>query len=625
MKESITDRKEKLAARGVKRERQRGERFRISIAEEPLTGWDYIIFALMAVICFFSFQHGDILHTAGSSFGYLDGHFFDFYDYNTQYGIWDSYMPSSYWMFAVWNIPLKVLGIVPHPTQVVSVGVLMWYKLLPVTLYMISGYFIYKICMEIGMGSKKSKICTYAFYTTPIGFFSQFIFGQYDIFTLFFMLIGIYYYFKGKDLLFILFFAFSVPFKYFSLLVFFPLLLLKEKNVWKVIRAVVLVVIPYMIELAIYYPSEVFQEYVLGFQATSYIFEATIPLTEYSISYSIVIFALICAWAYFTNIQGRTDWAEWAFFLSGLSIFVAFGISRWHPQWLLMGMPFLLISAFLHKDTKIWMILDILLMLVFSIYVVNYWKDRVDQFLLSNALFKNIYQEYNVGSKVTMRALYKITDMNLIMSMFSGLMLIMAIFKHPKQCLRDVSTNIGNAIGWIRTRFLLGVGIFVIPAFICLFVSLVPPYVTTNTGNPTVGAGLITAGTVMEQHFIARKDNVAYITFRVGTYNRTNHSNLQVRLKDGRTDAVLAEKRFDVSQFGDNDWQRFDCGNVRVTAGREYYIEFSSEDADGGNSITLYRTKDKGEVYGCFAEINDVKQEFQICVKVFEHGRKKQE
>ncbi len=234
-------------------------------------------------------------------------------------------------------------------------------------------------------------------------------------------------------------------------------------------------------------------------------------------------------------------------------------------------------------------------------------------------------KEYNVGSKVTMRALYKITDMNLIMSMFSGLMLIMAIFKHPKQCLRDVSTNIGNAIGWIRTRFLLGVGIFVIPAFICLFVSLVPPYVTTNTGNPTVGAGLITAGTVMEQHFIARKDNVAYITFRVGTYNRTNHSNLQVRLKDGRTDAVLAEKRFDVSQFGDNDWQRFDCGNVRVTAGREYYIEFSSEDADGGNSITLYRTKDKGEVYGCFAEINDVKQEFQICVKVFEHGRKKQE
>lgn len=623
MKESLTDRKEKRMANRRKRERQNGERFRICITESPLTGWDYVLFVLLAVVCFFCFQHGDILHTAGSSFGYLDGHFFDFYDYNTQYGIWDSYMPSSYWMFAIWNIPLKVLGIVPHPTQIVPVGVLMWYKLLPVTLYMISGYFIYKICMEIGMGSKKSKICTYAFYTTPIGFFSQFIFGQYDIFTLFFMLIGIYYYFKGKDLLFILFFSFSVPFKYFSLLVFFPLLLLKEKNVWKILQAVILVVIPYALELLIYYPSEVFREYVLGFQATSYIFEATIELTEYSISYSIVIFALVCAWAYFTNVQGRTDWAEWAFFLSGLAIFVAFGISRWHPQWLLMGMPFFLISAFLHKDTKVWMILDILLMLVFSIYVVNYWKDRVDQFLLSNALFKNIYQEYNVGSKVTMRALYKMTDMDLIMSMFSGLMLIMAIFKHPKQCLRDVSTNISDCIGWIRTRFLLGVGIFVIPAFICLIVSLVPPYVTTNTGHPTTGAGLITSGVVMEQHFIAKKDYMAYITFRVGTYKRTNHSSLEVKLKDGRTDEVLAEETFDVSHFGDNDWQRFDCGNIRVTPGREYYIEFSSSDADAGNSITLYRTAEKGNAYGCFAQINDVEQEFQICVKVFENERKK--
>lgn len=623
MKESIAEKKGKPEGMGLRKNKRSNDRFRINVAEKPLTVWDYILFTLIAVVCFFSFQHGDILHTAGSSFGYLDGHFFDFYDYNTQYGIWDSYMPSSYWMFAVWNIPLKVLGIVTHPTQTVSRSVLMWYKLLPVTLYMVSGYYIYKICMEIGMGSKKAKICTFAFYTTPIGFFSQFIFGQYDVFTLFFMLLGIYYYFKGKDMLFILFFSFSVPFKYFSLLIFFPLLLLKEKNVWRILRAVVLVVIPYAIELLMYYPSEVFRDYVLGFQATNYIFEATIELTEYSISYSIVIFALVCAWAYFTNIQGRTDWAEWAFFLAGLSIFVAFGISRWHPQWLLMGMPFLLISAFLHKDTKIWMILDILLMLVFSIYVVNYWKDRVDQFLLSNALFKNIYQEYNVGSKLTMRAIYKMTDMDFIMSMFCGLMLIMAIFKHPKQCLRDVSSNISNCIGWIRARFLLGVGIFVIPAFICLIVSLVPPYVTTNTGNPTVGAGLITAGTVMEQHFAAKKDSVAYVTFRVGTYNRTNDSDLLVRLKDGETDEVLAEETFDVSWFGDNDWQRFDCDNAVVTAGKDYYVEFSAPDADAGNSVTLYRTSDKGEEEGCFAEINDVEQEFQFCIKVFENEVKR--
>lgn len=617
MKERNAEMNGKLAVKGL------WKKFRINIAEPPLTIWDYILFILIAVVCFFSFQHKDILHTAGSSFGYLDGHFFDFYDYNIQYGLWDSYMPSSYWMFAVWNIPLKVLGIVTHPTQTVPRIALMWYKLLPVTLYMISGYFIYKICMEIGMGSKKSKICTYAFYTTPIGFFSQFIFGQYDIFTLFFMLIGIYYYFKGKDKMFLLFFSLSVPFKYFSLLVFLPLLLLKEKNIIKIIRAVILVVIPYAAELILYYPSEVFREYVLGFQATNYIFEATIQLSEYSISYSVVIFGLVCAWAYFTNTQGRTDWAEWAFFLTGLSMFVAFGISRWHPQWLLMGMPFLLISAFLHKDTKIWMILDLLFMMVFCIYVVNYWKDRVDQSLFAYTLFRDIYQEYNVGSKLTMRAIYRITDMNLVMSVFSGLMLIMVLFKHPKQCLSDVSSNFSQCMGWIRVRFLIGVGFFVIPAFACLIVSLVPPYVTTNTGSTAAAAGPITSETVIEQHFTAKKARIAYVTFLVGTYHRTNDSSLVVRLKDGSTDEVLVEETFDVSEFGDNDWQRFSCKNVAVTAGKEYYVEFSAPDAEEGNSVTLYRTGEKGEVVGCFAEVNDVEQEFQFCIKVFEHDRRK--
>lgn len=583
--------------------------------------WDYIAFAVIAVVCFVSFQHGDILHTAGSSFGYLDGHILDFYDYNTQYGIWDSYMPSSYIMFAVWNIPLKVLGIVPHPTQVVRRAVLMWYKLLPVSLYMICGYFIYKICMEIGMGKKKSKICTYAFYTTPIGFFSQFIFGQYDVFTLFFMLIGIYYYFKGKDFLFILFFALSVPFKYFSLLVFLPLLLLKEKNVWKIIRSVVLVAIPYVLELVIYYPSEVFREYVLGFGATGYIFEATIRIGEYNVSYSVIIFALVCAWAYFTNVQGRTEWAEWAFFLVGISIFVAFGISRWHPQWLLMGMPFFLISAFMHKDTKIWMILDILLMLVFSIYVVNYWKDRVDQFLMSNGIFKNIYAEYYVGAKLTMRAIYKITDMNLIMSMFTGLMLIMTVFKHPKNCLRDISTNVDNCMGWIRTRFLAGVGIFVIPAFICLLVALMPPYVTTDTGHPTVGSGGITTATVYEEHFVAKKGSIAYVNFRLGTYARTNESTLEIKLRDAKTNRVLVSRDYDASQFTDNDWQSFDCGDVEVEVGREYYIEFSSPDAGSGNAVTLYRTKDQGDNEENYAEINNAKQDYQLCIKVFENDK----
>ncbi len=135
------------------------------------------------------------------------GAFWDFYEWDAyQYNMWGSYMPSTYLVFAVWNIPIKLLGIVTRPERfAANTAVLMWYKLLPVSLYLVSGYLIYKIASVIGMGTKKSKLCAYVFLTTPIGFFSQFMFGQYDIFTVFLILLGIYYYLKDNRRLFVLF------------------------------------------------------------------------------------------------------------------------------------------------------------------------------------------------------------------------------------------------------------------------------------------------------------------------------------------------------------------------------------------------------------------------------------
>lgn len=594
---------------------------RPSIIEKPLTVLDYVIFAILAVVCFFSFQHGDILHTAGSSFGYLNGHFFDFYEYNSQFHIYDSYMPSSYMMFAVWNIPLKLLGIVTQPTMNVPLVALMWYKLFPTTLYMISGYIIYKICMEIGMGSKKSKICTYAFYTTPIAFFSQFIFGQYDIFTLFFMLLGIYYYFKGKNNLFILFFAFSIPFKYFSLLVFLPLLLLKEKNVWKVIRSCILVAIPYIVEILIYLPSDIFRDYVFGFGPSGYIFTAVIDTGYFKISWVFLVFALVCAWAYFQKVNGKTEWAQWAFFLCTLVMFACFGLSMWHPQWLLMGMPFFVISAFMHKDTKIFMILDILIMVFFVLFTVNFWDDRVDQFLFSLGIFENVMRDYNVGTKLNMRDLLRFKDKDFIMSAFSSLLLISAVFKHPKFLLRDLSTSIDHCMGWIRARFVIGVSIFVVPAFITLIVALIPPYVTIDTGKAYEGIGPMTPGNVFTQVFIPEKGELEKITFRVGTYGRDNFSTLDVKLVNTYTNEVVASESYMTSLFTDNEWVEFDTNNLLVDLDTEYALIFESEDSNENHVITLYRTANMGLEKNAYALLNGNQMDYQICVKVYENKR----
>ncbi len=448
------------------------------VVEKPLTMFDYVIFGIIAILCFIAFQHGDILQTAGSSYAFLQGHILDFYDYTAnEYGMWNTYMPSTYIMFAIWNIPMKLLGVVTEPGSDVGVWVIMWYKLLPTILYIASGVIIYKIASVLGMGSKKAKLCAYAFLAAPIGFFSQFIYGQYDIFTIFFMLLGLYYYYKKNNKLFILYFALSIPFKLWSVLFFVPLLLLREKNVWKLIRNMLFVAVPYAIEFAIYFGSEVFKNYVIGFETTSYIFTAGLNVGMGVVSYVILLWGFVCGYAYFKKAETDAENIHWSLYLSCLVIVALFGLSQWEPQWLLLAMPFLVLSAFINRDTKIFMIIDLVMMLLFTIYTVNMWPGNVDQELFCLGVFGGYIEQY-IGTGLTMRELYVVTDMGMVFTLFTALLIVSAIFKNPKYCLSDLRTNVDDCIGWIRARFLIGVGIFVIPAVICFIFAAILPYVT---------------------------------------------------------------------------------------------------------------------------------------------------
>ena len=132
-------------------------KIRLQIAENPLHLWDYLIFLVIALFCFFVFQHTDLLHTTGCSYGYLNGHILDFYDYCAEFDIHPSYLPSTYTLFAIWNIPMKLFGVIDVPNLNIPYVALMWSKVLPCLFYLASGFLVYKISMQIGMESRKSK------------------------------------------------------------------------------------------------------------------------------------------------------------------------------------------------------------------------------------------------------------------------------------------------------------------------------------------------------------------------------------------------------------------------------------------------------------------------------------
>ena len=319
---------------------------------------DYIIAVIIMVFCFFSYQHADVLHTGGSSFAYLNGHFWDFYDYNAKYLKVNNYMPTTYLFFALWNIPIKLLGLVTVPTKHVGIIVRLWYKLFTTIIYIGTAFIIEKICSELNLNTRSAKLTAFLFFTNPIALYSQFIFSQYDIITTFFLLLGLYFWLKDDDYKFIASFAIALTCKYFSLLFFVPLLLIKEKNILKILHKLLLVCSLFIVETIIYLHSSAFINGVFGFKAASYIFELSLDLGYTKISVVLLLYAIICGYCYFVEIPDESQ-SKVAIWILNLVTFIAFGLSFWHPQWLLMAVPFWVLGTVFAKNKEFYLFLDI--------------------------------------------------------------------------------------------------------------------------------------------------------------------------------------------------------------------------------------------------------------------------
>lgn len=103
---------------------------------------DLAFYLLSLALCFLIFQQGDLIHTYTSSYAYLNGHFVDFYDFNKVYMERNDYLPGMYVVFALWGLPLKVLGLISSP-EVVGLNwvnpnpiEIFWFKLLLALLFL---------------------------------------------------------------------------------------------------------------------------------------------------------------------------------------------------------------------------------------------------------------------------------------------------------------------------------------------------------------------------------------------------------------------------------------------------------------------------------------------------------
>lgn len=205
----------------------------------------WIIGGVSAVFFFGLYLYSDICHTSIRGIVFWEtlfqGRLDEFYSYFYP-GVVNSHFPNGisgadydflfYIIFAIWDFPLwcfeKITGLSfmeTYLTRVYAKGIVLFFTI-------ISGVLVKKIVESID--EKQGKRGLFFFLFSPLLLCTIVVIGGYDIISVFFTLLGIWFYLEDRELPFIISFAIASICKMFALLVFVPLVLIKQKNVIKI-------------------------------------------------------------------------------------------------------------------------------------------------------------------------------------------------------------------------------------------------------------------------------------------------------------------------------------------------------------------------------------------------------
>ena len=597
------------------------------ILPESLSFIDLILYALVVTSCYVLFQQTDLFHTSSTSYAFLNGHIADFYDYNHKIlPGWEYYLPLLYIIFAIWNIPLKLLGIMHDVSTsgiTLSIVELAWTKFLIVIFYFGTTYIIYLIGKVISGQSQKAKSLAVIFATSPIAIFTAFIFGQYDIMVVFFTMLGFYFYVKHDYLKFSLFFSLAISLKMFPMVIFLPLLLLVEKRIVHIMKYGAIVLAATLLQIAMYYNNASFRSNFLSAVSG----RATV-LQDFNLSavnkspYLIILITIICIYAYIKAVDLDTEEYKTAINISLLSYACLFATIFWHPQWLLMIVPFFALSYLYIKDAAKFYLIDIVGMFAFIYIVVNQWEHNVDVSMLSNGLLRSFFTYIPLSTRQLFLPQFSYIFMGVFFVYLFSPSLIQ-LFQTTNLIKHNVVEDLSTSNNDLRARFYLGVAIFVIPSLFCAWAPKgiarkIDPTAYTISGLVIQPAdaqvGDINRKFSVKQSFVAERDNLFDVNVQLGTLGKVNDCEGTLALSDDQNN-VLAVRKLNCQSIVDGAFYNFDFKPIPNSKGKTYTLEISSN-GTGKNSITAWKSSSDvyrtGKLY-----INEIEQTGDLSIALF--------
>lgn len=435
-----------------------------------MSGWRGFIYLAILIVCFLLFQQGDLIHTFTSSYAYLGGHFSDFYDFNKVAVNGNDYLPLLYVIYAVWNLPLLFFGLIPPAEQFATTDLtiqLIWAKLLIVIFFFASAWVLSKIAglLKKDPQINQQRYPEVLFITAPIAIFAVFDFGQYDIIGIFFTLLGFYFYLKKDFLRFAIFFSIAISFKYFSLVIYIPLILLVEKNPLKIARFMLIGFAAVLIQLAIYWDSEIFRSGIFRLITLKAVGESQDRISwGKSTIYMLTLYSVGCLYLYLKSYASDFEWKRAAVFTSIGAYALMISAVTWHPQWLIIATPFFALSYLYINNAKFFAFADVLAMFAFVVLCVNKWPENVDVTMMQLGILKSFIPDNLVlGTEFLPRSLMGPSRIILYTYFyFPLLMLAWQSWKKHSIIQSEMTSNL------LFLRFFLGSGIFLLLAIVSL-------------------------------------------------------------------------------------------------------------------------------------------------------------
>lgn len=569
---------------------------------------DIIFYLLILSFCFFCFQHGDLWHSVQSSLSYLNGHVVDFYEVNKRLLSGNDYFPTLYVVLALWNFPIKILESLASAVPLFNghLGInfwdIFWSKALLVICFFTTARVLSNVSrMLTSSGSSQSISPAMIFATSPIAIFAVFIMGQYDVIGLLLTMVGFYFYLQRKLIWFSIAFSIAISCKFFPLVIFIPLLLLSEKKIINIIKYAMIAGFVSAIEIAIYWHSEAFRVYTLFGQGVAGSRLKSLPklyLNDLSHgSYLVIVYTVICLYAYVKDPINDAERQKISVFISITSFAVFFLTVLWHPQWLIYLTPFFALSAiYLHQTEKFYLI-ETLGACEFILLVVNYWANGVDASLMQAGLLSQLFAVPLSISKVLPLHHQNLLSAFFMVYLFSPLLILLFQSSGTLQ-----KRNEATCLFYFRVRFIVGLGIFLIPALFC---GLAPKYLSPrlinkidhnyyrNINLTSIGSvakkpvGEITKGDVIRQTFIATHNNLNTISIQMATYARMNHTHIDFLLYDAKGTEIY-KKRVAVKELVDNAFFDLPLPPIANSQNKLFSLYLSSPDSRPGDAGTAW-------------------------------------